>query len=132
MSCLLIVEDRLKDLSAAVALARSAGFSNIETRNSAGSARLYLEKAMDGGPAMPEAIVLDLELGSENGSELLRFWHSQPRLAEIPMVIWTSLDGQREMCRLFKVTAFIAKDDVGQLGETLAKARQTRAARAEM
>ena len=123
MACLLIVEDRPKDLSAAADLARSVGFSSVEKHASAGTAKLYLEKAMDGGPALPDAIVLDLELGSESGSELLRFWHSQPRLAEIPMIVWTLLNDQREMCRLFKVTAFISKGDVGQLRESLAMLR---------
>ena len=81
-------------------------------RSSAMAAKMYLEKGLEEELPLPEAIVLDLDLGYESGFELLRFWHGRPRLAEIPMIVWTVLgDEQREICQLFKVTAYISKTD---------------------
>jgi DNA-binding response OmpR family regulator len=56
--------------------------------------------------------VLDLDLGYESGFELLRFWHSNPQLAKVPVVVWTILgDHYREICGMFKVAAYIDKGD---------------------
>ena len=54
--------------------------------------------------------MLDLDLGYESGFELLRFWHGNPQLAKIPVVVWTILGDQyREICEMFKVSAYIDK-----------------------
>ncbi|HEY1500078.1 MAG TPA: hypothetical protein VGF88_10910 [Acidobacteriaceae bacterium] len=112
MRRLLVVEDTASDLRNATDVARSLGFTQVEARSSAMAAKLYLEKGLDEEHPLPEAIVLDLDLGYESGFELLRFWHSNPRLAEIPMIVWSVLgDEQREICQLFKVTAYVSKTD---------------------
>jgi len=112
MKRLLIVEDQASDLRNATDVARDLGFTSVEARSSAMAAKIYLEKGLEGEHALPNAIVLDLDLGYESGFELLRFWHGRPGLAEIPMIIWTVMgEEQREICRLFKVTAFVSKTD---------------------
>jgi CheY-like chemotaxis protein len=107
---LLLVEDELKDLKFASDTARSIGIEEVEARTTLQAARGYLEKALQDEVPMPDCIVLDLNLGYESGYELLRYWHSTPRLAQIPVIVWSILgDEQREMCKLFKVNSFVAK-----------------------
>jgi hypothetical protein len=50
-----------------------------------------------------------LDLGLDSGFELLRKWHSTPRLAAIPILIWSVLDEHRELCELFKITSYVSK-----------------------
>jgi CheY-like chemotaxis protein len=107
---LLLVEDQPKDIRFAASAAESVGIQDVESRTSALTAREYLDKCLRGESPFPDGIVLDLELGYDSGYELLRYWHSTPRLAEIPVMIWSILgDDQREMCKLFRVTRFCPK-----------------------
>lgn len=107
---LLLVEDDPKDLRLAVEVARQLGITEIEARNSLDAARSYLDKGLHGECALPEGIILDLDLGYESGYELIRLWHSTPGLHAIPLIVWSVLgDEQRDICSLFNVTCFVAK-----------------------
>lgn len=109
---LLIVEDHPNDLQIAAKAAEASGFSVIDAKTSAITAKAYLEKALQGEQPLPDAIVLDLDLGYDSGFELLRFWHSNPELAKIPLIVWTALgEKHREICRMFKVSAYVSKDE---------------------
>jgi CheY-like chemotaxis protein len=123
MTRLLLVEDQPKDLHIAEETARSIGISTIEARTSCQSAKAYLDKALEGEIPLPDGIVLDLDLGYESGYELLRYWHSTPRLAKIPLIVWTLLgEEQREICNLFKVNGYISKwEGVTAFREALGK-----------
>ncbi|MFZ0271025.1 MAG: hypothetical protein WAL34_04160 [Acidobacteriaceae bacterium] len=122
MPLLLVLEDTPADLRRAADIARRAGFTEFEVHTYSSAAQVYLDKAMRRMVPMPDAMVIDLELGIESGFELLRFWHSTPKLRPIPVIIWTvSGAHQREICELFKVYRFVSKeDDPGVLMETLA------------
>lgn len=112
MKQVLIVEDQASDLRIAAEIAESAGFSRVEGRTSAETARFFLEKGMDGQETLPDAIVLDLDLGHDSGFELLRFWHSHPPLAKIPLVVWSVFgDRFREVCQVFHIRAYIDKGE---------------------
>jgi CheY-like chemotaxis protein len=117
----LIVEDHPNDLQIAARAAEASGFSTIEARSSAVMAKAYLEKALQGEQSLPNAIILDLDLGYDSGFELLRFWHSNPELAKIPLVVWTVLGDQyREVCSMFKVSAYVNKgEDISVLRQVL-------------
>lgn len=118
---LLIVEDHPNDLQIAAKAAETSGFAEVEARGTASNARAYLEKALDDGQPLPGAILLDLDLGYESGFELLRYWHGNPELAKIPLVVWTILGDQyRDICRMFKVNAYVSKsDDISVLRQVL-------------
>jgi DNA-binding response OmpR family regulator len=106
----LIIEDQPNDLRMAAAAAQASGFTSIEARTSITAAKEYLEKALTGAHALPQAIILDLDLGYESGFELLRFWHGDPELVKIPVVVWTILgDHYRTVCELFKVRNYVDK-----------------------
>lgn len=109
MARLLLVDDQSKDLITALNVAESLGIKDIITKNSIRLAKAFLENGLKGEVTLPNAIVLDLDLGMESGFELLRFWHSTPQLAAIPMMIWSVVEEQRELCSLFKVTSFVSK-----------------------
>jgi CheY-like chemotaxis protein len=110
MNSLLVVEDQLSDLKIAAEAARLVGVSDVQSQATLRGAREFLEKGLRGDVPLPEGIILDLDLGYESGFELLRFWHSTPRLNSIPILIWTVLGReQREICELFKVNGFVSK-----------------------
>ncbi|MFP5228139.1 MAG: response regulator [Acidobacteriota bacterium] len=118
----LIVEDQPNDLHIAARAAEASGFSSIEARSSVDAAKAWLQKGLDGEFALPDAIILDIDLGYESGFELLRYWHGQPQLARIPIVVWTILgDHYREICQMFKVSAYVDKgENISVLQQVLA------------
>jgi CheY-like chemotaxis protein len=112
MKRLLIVEDQSADLRVAVDVVKSLGVSFIEARTSTTAAKAYLEDGLDGNHPLPDLIILDLDLGYESGFELLRFWHGNPKLSNIRLIVWTVMgDEQREICRMFKVNAIVSKTE---------------------
>lgn len=109
MKRLLLVEDQSRDAISAVQVARSLSFDDVRAMESATAARAYLERGLTGEVLLPDAIVLDLELGIESGFELLRFWHSTPELAKIPLLVWSVVEQHKEICELFKIKRFVPK-----------------------
>ena len=109
MKCLLLVDDQTNDLRIAADAARDLGITEVNAQTSVIRARQYLEKGLEGEVPLPDAIVLDLDLGYESGFELLRFWHSTPRLASIPVIVWSVLEREQELCNLFKIRSFVSK-----------------------
>jgi CheY-like chemotaxis protein len=109
---LLLVEDEPKDLKYAAETAHSLGISVVDARTTLQAARDYLERGLAGEGPLPDGIIVDLNLGYDSGYELLRLWHSTPRLLKIPLVVWSVRgEDQREMCNLFKVTKYVSKWD---------------------
>ncbi len=123
----LIVEDQAADVHFAADVVRSLGITDIEARSTATSATAYLEDASQKHQT-PDLIVLDLDLGYDNGFEVLRFWHSHPLKSRSRMVVWT-IQGkeQLDMCKLFDVDAVVAK---WEGAEGLARAIRPLAAKA--
>jgi CheY-like chemotaxis protein len=110
INSLLVVEDLASDLKVATEVARKAGIPEVQSQSTSRGAREFLEKGLRGDVPLPDGIVLDLDLGHESGFEVLRFWHSTPRLKAIPLVVWSILgQEQREICGLFKVNGFVSK-----------------------
>jgi CheY-like chemotaxis protein len=112
MPLLLVLEDTKADLLRATDLALRAGFTQVRMTSFATDARRYLESAMAGEEPLPDAMLIDLDLGLESGFEILRMWHSNLLLRRIPVIVWTVMCGrEREICRLFGVDCFISKTD---------------------
>lgn len=112
MKRLLIVEDQSADLRAAVDVTKSLGVSSVEVRTSSTAAKSYLEAALDGKHPLPDLMIVDLDLGYESGFELLRFWHGNPLLSSVRVIVWTIMgEQQQQICQLFKVSAVVSKTD---------------------
>lgn len=123
MTRMLVVEDQPSDLQVAAQTARAAGITDVEARSAAQAAMLYLEKGLRAEQPLPDIIVLDLDLGYESGYELLRYWHSNPELKQIPLIVWSILgEEQKEICNLFKVSDYVSKwEGAAALREALRK-----------
>jgi len=86
------------------------GFSSAIKTASADEARALLVAAQTENRNLPDAILLDLDLGSENGFDFLRARYETPRWMEIPLVVWTKLgDHNEQICGIFKVQAYVPK-----------------------
>ena len=106
----------------AASVAKSLGIGEIEAYSNTGRAMLSLEKGLSGQGPLPDGIVLDLDLGIESGYEILRYWRSTPALSRIPVVVWSVVEEQRELCQLFRVNSFVCKsEDIGALRKALAQ-----------
>lgn len=93
-------------------LAESLGVADVQARTSSLAARNYLQGLLDKNLPLPEAIILDLDLGYESGYDLLRFCHGHSQLNAIRFVVWTVMgEEQRDICNLFKVDAVVTKAD---------------------
>jgi CheY-like chemotaxis protein len=129
MAKVLIVEDQATDAHLAADVVRSLGISDseIEARSTAGSAKVYLESALEKNEG-PDLIVLDLDLGYDSGHEVLRYWHTHRGPHRPRMVVWTAMGNeQQEMCKLFNVDAVVSKHEGA---EALAAAVRPLAAKA--
>jgi CheY-like chemotaxis protein len=115
MPLLLILEDPSAEQEKAVDIGTRAGFTNFELSAYATRTQRYLEKALEGHVPLPDAMVIDIDLGIENGFELVRFWHSNERLKKIPLIIWSVMDRQRTICALFGIQHFIPKYESPEL-----------------
>lgn len=111
MDRLLLVEDMPSDAMAAAKAAESVGFKSVQAIGSVRGAIAFLEECIEKGGPLPDAIVLDLDLGVESGFELLRFWYATPSLSKIPVLVWSIVEEQRKVCELFKIRAFVPKWD---------------------
>lgn len=122
MDRLLLVEDQPKDAMKGATIAESLGIREVEVFNSTTRAMLSLEKGVSGEGPLPDVIVLDLDLGIESGYEILRYWRSTPALARIPVLVWSVVEEQREVCELFRVNSFVSKwEGIGVLRDALAE-----------
>jgi|ERR1700733_12818848 len=106
----LIIEDDPNHIRMASKVARTAGFEDIEVFMSLRNAIERIEQALRGEKPLPDAIILDLNLGAESGFEVLRHWRTTLSNSEMRLVVWSGLgDHNRELCALFHVDAFVFK-----------------------
>jgi CheY-like chemotaxis protein len=116
----LVVDDEPADLKRACEVAESLGFEDVQARNTVRAAHQYLEKGLAGEQPLPDAIVIDLDFGHDSGFELLRLWHSTPQLKKIPVLVWSVVEEQKQICELFRVNCFVSKGSgVGAFREAL-------------
>lgn len=112
MPTLLIVEDTPKDARLAANLAQQAGFSAIQALTSSKLAEVRLANTIEDMAALPDAIVLDLDLGVESGFEVLRFCHRNRLMQQIPVIVWSVMgEHESDICGLFGVREFVSKQD---------------------
>jgi CheY-like chemotaxis protein len=105
-----IIEDNPTDIRIAARIARTAGFENIEAFTSMENAIERIDQGLRGERPLPDAIILDLNLGHESGYEVLRHWRETWADSRMRMVVWSALgDHNRELCALFHADAFVSK-----------------------
>lgn len=105
-----IIEDKLSDIRIAARIARAEGFEDIEAFTSLHEAIERIEQGLRGERPLPDAIILDLNLGHENGYQVLRHWRETWEDSPMRMVVWSALgEHNRELCALFHIDAFVSK-----------------------
>ena len=106
----MIIDDDLNDTRIAARVANTAGFEEIEACSSVALAIESIEQGLRRERPLPDAIVLDLNLGYESGYELLRHWRTTWGDSTIRIVVWSVLgERNRELCALFRVDAYVPK-----------------------
>lgn len=109
MRHVLLVDDEPADLKRASEVAQSLGIEDVQARTTVRAGHLYLEQGLAGKHPLPDAIVIDLDFGHDSGFELLRLWHSTPRLKQIPILVWSVVEEQKQIVDLFRVSSFVSK-----------------------
>jgi len=110
MARLFILEDCAQDARVAEAVARSVGFDEVLGHLSVNAAVTRLLASLSGASALPDAFLIDLDLGAESGYEVLRLRHGNPKLARIPAIVWSRLDHHhQELCEVFNIRQFVDK-----------------------
>jgi DNA-binding response OmpR family regulator len=106
----MIIGDDLSDTRIAARVARTAGFEDFEAFPSVDRAIKSIEQGLQGEKPLPDAIILDLNLGYECGYEFLRHWRTTWANSTIQIIVWSVLgDRNRELCALFHVDAYVSK-----------------------
>jgi len=112
MTMLFVLEDSVQELRAAESAAQAVGFDSIEAKVSSTAAVTRLLRMLLDSSKLPDALLIDLDLGQESGYDILSFRHARPELSAIPAIVWTHLDSHhRQMCEVFGISEFVDKED---------------------
>lgn len=119
MRKILLIEDEMRLHGMFESLFSAEGFRLI----SAYDGQSGLKLAEEIGPDM---ILLDLILPIKDGFETLRELKNNPRLAKIPVIVLTNLEGKQDMEKVFSMgaRAYIVKAN-SSLREILEKVKKT-------
>jgi len=110
MHRVLIVEDTPSDVRQSAAVIKKLGAEDIIALNNIATAILFLQDVVEGTKKPPDLILLDLSFPRESGFEVLRFWKSNAKLNEIPVVVWTVMgDTEKKLCEFFGVVHVVPK-----------------------
>ena len=110
MHRVLIVEDTPSDVRQSAAVVKKLGGEDIIALNNIAAAILFLQDVVEGTKKPPDLILLDLSFPRESGFEVLRFWKSNAKLNEIPVVVWTVMgDTEKKLCEFFGVEHVVPK-----------------------
>jgi phosphoserine phosphatase RsbU/P len=110
MHRVLIVEDTPSDVRQSAAVVKKLGAEDIIALNNIAASILFLQDVVEGTKKPPDLILLDLSFPRESGFEVLRFWKSNAKLNEIPVVVWTVMgDTEKKLCEFFGVEHVVPK-----------------------
>jgi CheY-like chemotaxis protein len=113
----LIVEDNAANLLLARALLRRGGYRVSEARSA--------EEALDYlGEALPDLVLMDIQLPGRDGLSLAREIQSNPRTENVPIIALTAnaMQGDRDLCLQAGCADYIAKPiDAREFASTIAR-----------
>jgi len=116
----LIVEDNLQDLRKCVSVLDRLGAERVDALSNVGAAMMRLENILEDKMAAPDLIILDLNFANESGFEVLRFWKSEPKLKQIPVLVWTQMgETEQKLCQYFGVRVIAKWAGTGELEEAV-------------
>ena len=107
-----MVEDLDSDVRELQAALREIGEFELRSFRVASQAVEHLSSTLADGGEKPKLIIVDLNLPNSSGYELLRYYHSHPNCHEIPLVVWSVMDGetQQKLTTWMGAKKFISKN----------------------
>ena len=86
---ILLIEDEPRFSEACAEALHELGYDGVQLITSLGAAEQHLDDIVANLTAAPDALVLDLGLGLDSGFAVLRKCHSEPKLQNVPILVWT-------------------------------------------
>jgi CheY-like chemotaxis protein len=86
---ILLVEDQPAFSDTCIKTLHELGYDGVQLITRVMEAENHLDDIVSNLTKAPAAIVLDLGLGMDSGFTLLRKCHAEPRLRQIPILVWT-------------------------------------------
>lgn len=104
---ILLVEDNLGDARLIMEAFKEGKIPNrLHLAKDGQHALHYLRLCQgEGGPCLPELILMDLNLPRMDGWELLEIIKADPGLKHIPVIILTSSDSEKDIRRSYELAA---------------------------
>jgi two-component system, chemotaxis family, response regulator Rcp1 len=83
----------------------------LRTARDGEEALALLRRAADGDGALPDLVLLDLNLPRRDGREVLAALRAEPRLYLIPVVVFTTSEAEADIVRTYelRVNAYVIK-----------------------
>jgi DNA-binding response OmpR family regulator len=119
---ILLIEDETSASGACTKALHDLGYDGVQLITHLMAAEQHLADIVSGLTGAPAAIVLDLGLGLDSGFTVLRTCHAQPKLQQVPILVWTKHTD--ELAKTFSnylgANIFLTKSsDERELRETL-------------
>jgi CheY-like chemotaxis protein len=86
---ILLIEDQHAFSDTCTKALHELGYDGVQLITQVLEAEQHLDDIVSNLTEPPAAIVLDLGLGMDSGFSLLRKCHGEPRLREVPILVWT-------------------------------------------
>lgn len=86
---ILLIEDEPKFSESCAEVLHELGYDGVQLITSLGAAEQHLDDIVSNMTSAPDALVLDLGLGLDSGFAVLRKCHSEPKLQNVPILVWT-------------------------------------------
>jgi CheY-like chemotaxis protein len=119
---ILIIEDQAAFSDACTKDLHELGYDGVQLITHVMEAEQHLDDIVSNLTAPPAAIVLDLGLGMDSGFTLLRKCHAEPKLRQVPILVWTKHadDLSKTFSNYLGVKDFLVKSgDAQQLRDAL-------------
>ena len=86
---ILLIEDQAYASDSCTEALHELGYDGVQLITSLGAAEQHLDDIVSNLTGPPDAIVLDLGLGLDSGFAVLRKCHAEPKLQQVPILVWT-------------------------------------------
>lgn len=86
---ILLIEDETSASDVCTKALHELGYDGVQLITQLMAAEQHLADIVSGLTEAPAAIVLDLGLGFDSGFTVLRTCHAQPKLQQVPVLVWT-------------------------------------------
>ena len=119
---ILLIEDQAHASDACTKALHDLGYDGVQLITSLMEAEQHLDDIVANLTNAPAAIVLDLGLGIDSGFAVLRKCHSEPRLQQVPILVWSkhSDDLAKTFSSYLGARDFLVKsDDEQELSKAL-------------